>query len=374
MRFADIPGHEGVKARLRQMADTGRIPHALLLEGPAGIGKFALARAFAQYIHCTARTADGDSCGRCPSCLQHAAFNHIDALYSFPLLKKNSKPTISDDYARQFHEYLDGHLFMDFDAWLASMGNPNGQPMIYVEEAAELLRRLNLTAHNAEYKTVLMWLPERLRPEAANKLLKLVEEPYPDTIFIMTSDNPRGILGTIYSRTQRISVPRYEADEIVACLTARHGATPEAARAAADIADGSMLAALRLLGTDKERAEHFELFKELMRRAWMRQIIDLRAWSRKVADLGREGSMRFYEYCSRMIRENFILNLHDDTLVALTADERAFCARFSPFVNERNVVEMAAAVDSAITDTRLNGNAKIIAFDLAVQMILLVKR
>ncbi|MCM1037424.1 MAG: DNA polymerase III subunit delta [Bacteroides sp.] len=374
MRFADIPGHEAVKSRLRQMADSGRIPHALLLEGPAGIGKYALARAFAQYIHCTDRTADGDSCGRCPSCLQHRAFNHIDALYSFPLLKKNSKPTVSDDYAREFHVFLDTHTFMDFDEWLATMGNPNGQPMIYVEEATELLRRLNLTAHNSEYKTVIMWLPERLRPEAANKLLKLVEEPHRDTIFIMTSDNPRGILGTIYSRTQRIAVPRYEPEEIVGYLTAGRGATPEAARAAADIADGSMLAALRLLGADRERAAHFELFKELMRLAWMRKIIDLRAWSRRVADLGREGSVNFYTYCSRMIRENFILNLHDPALVALTAEEQAFCAKFSPFVNERNVVEMAAAVDSAITDTRLNGNAKIIAFDLAVQMILLVKR
>lgn len=373
MRFADIPGHAEEKRRLREMVDSRRIPHAILLEGAEGTAKFALARAFAQYVHCTARTPDGDSCGKCPDCLQHQGFNHIDTLYSFPLLKKNSRPTISNDYMADFKEYVGRDVFMDFDNWLSVLGNPNGQPMIYVEEATELLRRLNMTAHRSDYKIVLLWLPERLRPEAANKLLKLVEEPYADTIFVMTSDNPRNILGTIYSRTQRIAVRRYTEDEIREILV-RDGASDTAARSAAALSEGSMTRARRLLDADGPRARQLELFMQLMRLAWQRDIVALRGWSQDVAALGREGSIRFYEYCSRLLRENFILNVADPSLVSLTEEEMAFCRRFCPYVNERNVVDLMSALDSAVNDTALNGNAKIISFDLAVQAILLLKR
>jgi len=133
-------------------------------------------------------------------------------------------------------------------------------------------------------------------------------------------------------------------------------------------------AAFLLLAEDAERAEHLELFKELMRKAWQRKVIDLRAWSQQVAALGREGSIRFYEYCSRLIRENFILNLREPALNALTEAEQQFCSRFSPYVNERNVIEIAQILDRAISDVRGNGNGKLISFDLAVQMILLLKR
>lgn len=374
MRFADIPGQEATKQRLRDMADRGHIPHALLLEGPQGVGKFALIRALAQYIHCTDRTPDGDSCGRCAACLQHQSFNHIDVIYSFPVLKKNSKPTISDDYADEFHDFMRECPVMDFEQWLPRLGNVNGQPVMYVDEANELLRRLNLKARQSRYKIVLMWLPERLNTDTANKLLKLVEEPYDDTIFLMSSDNPRGILPTIYSRTQRISVPRYSEQEITATLMAETGIDREAAANAAALADGSMSTAYQLAGLDKERQRYLDLFIQLMRLAWQRKVLELRAWSLDAAALGRESSIRFYDYCVRMVRENFIYNIGDDRLVALTQAERQFSSKFSPFINERNVEDIASTLDAARNDTAQNGNAKIIAFDLAVKIILLLRR
>lgn len=373
MRFADIPGQEHTKQRLREMVDSGRIPHALLLEGPQGVGKYALIRAMAQYIHCTARSG-GDSCGRCPACLQHQSFNHIDVMYSYPVLKKDSKPTVSDDYAAEFREFIKESPIMDFEQWLPRLGNVNGQPKIYVEEANELLRRLNLKARQARYKIVLMWLPERLNQDTANKLLKLVEEPYNDTIFLMASDNPRGILPTIYSRTQRINVPRYGEAEIAAILQSETGIDATTAADAAAISDGSLVTAYHMAGLNKERQLHLELFMRLMRLAWQRKVIDLRAWSVDIAALGREGQMRFYDYCARMIRENFIYNIGNDSLVAMTGDERGFSAKFAPFINERNVEDLSATLDAARNDTALNGNAKIISFDLAVKVILLLRR
>ena len=220
MRFADIPAHEDVKERLRHMADTDRVPHALLLEGPAGSAKFALARAFTQYLHCTSHV-DGDSCGHCPSCLQHQAFNHIDTVFSFPVIKRSGKPAISDDYAEDFRAFMGEYPYMDFDAWRVSLDNLNSQPQIYVDEGQELLRRLSYMARQARYKVVLLWLPERMREDTANKLLKLVEEPFDDTKIIMVSNNARLILPTIYSRTQRIEVRRYSDAEVVGILEAR---------------------------------------------------------------------------------------------------------------------------------------------------------
>lgn len=373
MRFADIPGHDDVKKRLREMADSGRIPHALLLEGPAGAGKFALARAFAQYIHCTARTPDGDSCGRCPSCLQHQAFNHIDTVFSFPVVKKNSKPTISDDYADVFREFMGKYPYMDFDRWLEMLDNINAQPQIFVEEGNELLRRLTFMARQARFKVVLLWLPERMKEETANKLLKLVEEPFGDTIFLMVSNNARRILPTIYSRTQRVNVRRYDDDELVAILSA-HGFGDEQARDAARIAEGNVNEALKLADVSKERMQYFELFVELMRKAYARKVGDLRLWSQTVAALGREPVMQFIDYCTRLIRESFLLHLGDTALLTMNAAERAFTAKFFPFINERNVEEMTALFDDARRDIAGNANAKIVFFDLAVRVIILIRR
>ncbi len=374
MKFADIPGHHDIKQRIRHMVLSDRIPHALLLQGPPGTGKFALARATAAFIHCTNRTPQGDSCGQCPNCLQHAKFNNIDTFFSYPVLKKkSSQSTISDDYAPEWHQLLHDSPFMDFQQWLSLLGNTNGQPAIYVDEATHLSTRLNLASRQSKYKIVLMWLPERLQEATANKLLKIIEEPFPDTLFIMTSNNPRAILPTIYSRTQRISVPPYSDHEISNILTAQ-GIDPQTALSIAPLADGNATHALSLAGTDRNRQKQLDLFINLMRKAWMRDVGALRRWSDDIASLGREANINFYEYCAKLVRDNFILNLGNPALTSLSPQEYEFSRKFSPFINTANVEQIFQTITDARNDTALNGNAKIIAFDLAVKMILLIKR
>jgi len=374
MRFADVPFHDDVKARLRGMVDSGHIPHALLIEGPCGTGKFSLARAMAQYIHCSNRTPDGNACGCCPSCIQHQAINHIDTFYSFPVLKRKSgQTTLSDDYLTEFKRFITDSPFMDFELWQSMLGNPNGQPAIYVDEAAALLDRMNRTARQSKFKIVLMWLPERLQEAAANKLLKLVEEPFADTLFIMVSDNAKEILPTIYSRTQRIAVRRYSDSELHNILMSR-GIEAADADAIVPLADGNCNSAIKMVGDDSTKAAYLELFIYLMRKAYLRQVGDLRKWSVKVADLGREGSMRFYDFCARLVRENFIFNIGDMRLISMTPAELEFSRRFAPFINVVNVERIFDTLTSARNDTMLNGNGKIIAFDLAVKMILLIKQ
>lgn len=373
MKFNDIPGHEDVKSRLRNMADTGKTPHALLLEGPAGTGKLSIARAFAQYLHCEHPSADGDSCGRCASCLQHEAFNHIDTIFSFPVVKKD-KLKYSDDYLAEFKELMAESLFMNFDKWVMKLDNINAQPLIYVDEANELIRKLNYTAHGSKYKIVIMWLPERMKEDAANKLLKLVEEPYSDTIFIFVSDNGRQILPTIYSRTQRIPVKRYDDRLVANYLVGAYQVTEDEAADTAHLANGNMATAIDMLSVRKDSSKYLELFMELMRKAYTRHVADLKKWAEKVNDLGRERAMKFYDYCSKMMRENFIMNINIPGLNYMTQAEREFSTKFSPFINERNVEDLITVMDDAKKDIGANASGKLVNFDVAIKVILFLKK
>lgn len=374
MKFSDIPGHKSVKARLQEMADNGRMPHAMMFHGPSGVGKMALARAFAQYIHCEHRM-NGDSCGMCPSCLQHQSFNHIDTHYVFPVIKKKSgSPVISDDYLPEWRDYLSRSQWMDFELWLAILGKENGQPMIYADESVALIRKLHYTAHHANKKIVVMWLPERMNAECANKLLKMIEEPFEDTVLLFVSNEASAVLPTIYSRTQRIELKRYSDDQLSRYLQDTYSLEAADSMAIAHVSEGNVNAAVRNLGKAKDSGRYLELFITLMRLAYQRKVKELRDWSGDVADLGREKEVRFLEYCQRLVRENFIYNIQIPSLNYMTRDENAFSANFARFITERNVEKLITELNQAAIEITANGNAKIILFDLAIKIILLLKR
>ncbi len=377
MLFKEIPVHENTRQRLLSLADNDRIPHALLIEGPSGTGKFALARAFAQYIHCTGRKpGDKDSCGVCPSCIQHQSMSHIDTLYVFPVVKldKMTNAPVSDDFLTEWKEYLDGRRFMDFSVWTETFDKKNAQPITYANESGALLRKLSFAAHGSKYKVVLWWLPEKMNEEAANKILKMLEEPWEDTLFIMVSDNPKELLPTIYSRVQRISTGRVADSVIAGILETERGIGSEDAMSIAHNADGSVTAALRSIGSRSNENEFFNMFVTLMRQAYQRKIADLKEWSAVLATLGREKEIKFYEYSVRLIRENFIYNFKLPQLNYLNSTESAFSVRFARFINERNVEKLIEVFDKARIDIAGNANGKIVNLDVAIKVILLLKQ
>lgn len=373
MKFSDIPFHETAKERIRAMVDSDRIPHALLLEGALGIGKFALARAAAQYIHCENRHY-GDSCGECPSCLQHQSFNHIDTHFVFPIIKKKSgSPSFCDDFLEEWREFVTENPYMDFQQWMTYLDSPNNQPVIYVDESDALIHKLSFTTHNSKYKIALVWLPERMHVSAANKLLKQIEEPFSDTLFIMVSNNAKEILPTIYSRVQRIELKRLPDDVVAAQLASKYALDDNDAMAIAHLAEGSMIRAKNYLNKSSENHHFLELFMALMRLAYQRHVKELKEWATDIASLGRETELRFLEYCMRLIRENFIMNLRVSKLNYMNKEEAAFGANFARFINERNVLKIVDELDKASIDIAGNGNAKIVLFDMAVRMIILLK-
>lgn len=373
MRFCDIPGHDSIKRRLCSLVDSGRMPHALLLEGKEGSAKFALAMALAQYIQCTDRH-DSDSCGQCRSCRQMAMLGHYDVYYMYPVVKKNSKPTTSAYFDKEFAEYMAEHPFMGLERWQKFLDDVNAQPAIFVEDANEVLGKLGTTARSGRNKVVLMWMAERMREEAANKLLKIIEEPYPDTFFILTTNNPRAILPTIYSRCQRVAVPQYSDVEVGDILMRYTNLSPEAAMAIASTVEGNAARAIALANNDSAQLQSLDLFTRLMRGAYAKKVPELRRWADELGGKGREANINFYNYCSHLIRENFILNIGEPVLNTLTTAEAQFSQRFSPFINERNVEDLLTLFDRGAADIAANANPRIVAFDTAIQIIMLLRR
>lgn len=374
MKFSQIPSHDNVKRQLRDMVADRRIPHALLLHGPAGTGKFMLARTFSQYLHCQARTPEGEPCGVCPSCVQHESFNHVDSLYVFPVVKTDKlKAPVSDDYMTEFKEFVQASPFMDFDRWTGYFEKKNAQPVIYVSESEALEQRLAVTTTVSPYKTVIIWLPEKMNEQTANKLLKLIEEPFSDTVFILVSDNAAAILPTIYSRCRPIEMKRLSDEAIAGYLTSHLAIDPQDALSMAHIAAGDINAALRAMDATSVSRMFFDYFVRLMRLAYQRDVKGLKEWSAEIAALGREQEVKFYDYARRLIRENFVYNFNVPALLYLNRTEADFSKKFARFITENNAERIIAEMDRAATDIAGNANGKIVNFDFAIKMIILIK-
>ncbi len=372
MKFSDVIGQDEVKQRLRQMVAEERVPHALMFCGPQGSGKMALALAFASYLLCGNR-ADGDSCGGCQQCLMAERLSHPDLHFSYPVIRPSGTGSehkmSSEDFAAEWREMLLQGPYFTMDKWLAAMGAANQQALMGVGESDLLLKRLSLKSSQGGYKVVVMWLPERMNGECANKILKLLEEPPQQTVFVMVCEEPGRLLDTIRSRAQRIDIRRIDDGAIERALVERRGIDAEAARRLARAAGGSWLAALDELDADSEKRQFLDMFISLMRLAYMRKIKDLRKWSDTAAALGREKQRRMLAYFLRLVRENFMYNFHNPQLCYMTRDEENFARNFAPYINEANVLEMSALMNTAIRDIGQNANAKIVFFDMATNII-----
>ena len=377
MKFSDVIGQEEVKQRLRQMVAEERVPHALMFCGPRGSGKMALALAFASYLLCRDRH-DGDSCGACPQCAMTAKLEHPDLHFSEPVIRPSGTGSehkmSSEDFAAEWRGLLLQGPYFTLEQWLAAMGAANQQAQMGVGESDALSRALSLKSSQGGYKVAILWLPERMNAECANKMLKLLEEPPQATVFILVCEEPGMLIDTIKSRAQRIDVRRIADEDIERALVERRGIDTDSAHRIARAAGGSWLGALEELAAGSEKKEFLDMFISLMRLAYMRKIKELRKWSDTAAALGRERQRRMLEYFLRLVRENFMYNFRNPQLCYMTRDEENFAHNFSPYVNEANVLEISAMMNRAIRDIGQNANAKLVFFDMATNIIVALIR
>ena len=376
MKRNEVIGQEEVWQRLTEMVREERLPHAIMLCGPQGCGKMALALAFASYLVCQNRDGHNEACGECKQCKMLEKWGHPDLLFSYPTIKtpamgSEHKP-VSEDFAEEWRNMISRSPYFNIEQWMTEIGAENQQAIITAGESDELNRKLSLKSSQGGYKVSVIWLPERMNIECANKILKLIEEPPSHTVFIMVSENPDNLLETIRSRVQRIDVKKTDNESIQKALVSKYGITEDDAMRVARLANGDWLTAVGELTADSGNKDFLADFQSLMRIAYQRNVRDLKRWSDNINSYGREKQKRFLTYFLRLIRESFMYNFQQPDLSYLTSQEEAFTANFARFVNENNILQINELANKAIRDISQNANGKIVFFDMALQMIVLL--
>ena len=376
MDFSNVIGQEPAKERLIQMVKEGRLPHALLFCGPEGVGKMALAMAFASYLLTNPDGEDNGSIDTTNALAMLRKWEHPDLHFSYPTIKRSNMSSdhqpISNDFTQEWHEMIMQGTYFTMNQWMKQMGATTQQAIITGAESDELSRILALKSSQGGYKIAIIWRPERMNLTSANKLLKLLEEPPHKTIFLMVCEEPEKLLETIISRTQRIDVKRIDDDAIEQALITQRGIDHDAAHRIARIANGSWLKALETLDTGNENREFLNMFQMLMRLCYMRNVKDLKRWSEVVSAYGREKERRMLTYFQQQVRENFIFNFQRPELNYMILEEEGFARNFARFINEANVIEINELFEKANRDIGQNANAKVVFYDIALKLIVLL--
>ena len=380
MKFNEVIGQQECKERLMQMVEEDRLPHAIMLCGPQGVGKLALAISFGCYL--LGRKLNAQNTLLIPDTqneVEHpmlAKLEHPDLHFTYPTIKLSSMSSdhmpVSDDFAHEWHELLMQGPYFSMDQWMTAMGGENQQAIITAGESDELVRKLSLKSSQGGYKVSVIWLPERMNIACANKLLKLIEEPPTQTVFLMVCEEPDKLLETIRSRVQRIDVKRLSTEEVKTALEERCGLDANTASRISRLCGGSWLKALQELQEGTENEQFLDLFMSLMRLAYMRKVKDLRKWSETLSSFGREKQKRFLQFFMRMLRENFMYNFQQQDLCYMTQREEDFAKNFARFINENNILQLYDLANVAIRDIGQNANAKIVFFDFVLKIIVLL--
>jgi DNA polymerase-3 subunit delta' len=373
MQFKDVIGQRPTKALLVQLFREQRVPHAIMLIGPPGNGKLALALAFAQYLNCREKT-DTDSCGVCSSCLKYKKLIHPDLHFTIPVVKTSTltKPT-STDYLPKWREYFIANPYPLYERWIQMISEENKQGMIYVDEASEIIQKLNRKSYEADYKVSLIWLPETMHLTCANKILKVLEEPPANTLFILVTEEEQRLISTIRSRCQTIRLPRIDEQDLAESLATHPALAENNPYDIARLANGNFILAEELLKEDEVRRYNHRQYTSLMRAGYGRNLQDLLVWSDEISSIGRIRQLSFLRYCSDFTRENFMSNFKQPELVTMDNDEVKFANKFAPFIHDKNVMHLFAEFEKSLKDVASNGNVKAIFTDMALKVSKLIR-
>ncbi len=388
----EVIGQQDIWNRLMEMVRENRVPHALMFCGPQGCGKLAMALAFASFLLGEREEADAAAAQTLPpmsddqkrrACSMLSKWEHPDLHFTFPTIKtsdmSSDQSPVSLDYIRQWREMLlsQGPYILISD-WMKRMGKVdadfNKQAIITAEETDNLSKELSMMSSQGGYKISVIWLPERMNLTSANKILKLLEEPPRQTLFLLVSENPELLLETIRSRAQRIDFKKIDNEEVKKALIERRLLDENTAHRIARIAGGNWNLALEELDSGNENRQHLDMFIMLMRLAYMRNIHDLKKWSEVVATFGREKQKRMLDYFMHMLRESFMYNFRQPELSYMTQDEEDFAKNFARFINEANIIDISDLFEESKKFIAQNANPKIVFFDMALKVIVLLIR
>jgi DNA polymerase-3 subunit delta' len=332
-----------------------------------------MALAFAQYLNCRDKS-DTDSCGVCSSCVKYRKLIHPDLHFTIPVLKTPSlsKPT-STDYLPKWREFFLANPYPVYERWNQFIAEENKQGMIYVDEASEILQKLSRKSYEADYKVSLIWLPETMHLSCANKILKVLEEPPANTLFILVSEEEQRLIGTIRSRCQTIRLPKIAEADLTRALAGHPALGENNPATVARISNGNYILAEEFLLDDEVRKFNHRQYTALMRSGYGRNLQELLSWSDDISAIGRIRQLSFLRYCSDFTRENFMSNFKQPELISMDENEGKFAGKFAPFIHERNVMHLFNEFERSLKDIASNGNAKAIFTDMALKVSKLIR-
>ena len=375
MLFKEIVGSLNTKKQLIEGVRNNRVSHAQLFSGKSGSAKLALALAYAQFLNCENRIED-DSCGNCSSCLKYNTISHPDLHLIFPVLKAGSvKTPTSDSFVNNWRAFIKENYYSSLNNWIDSFGaeNKSGQQgAIYKDEASSIHKKLSLKNYEAPYRVVLIWMPERMNLEVSNKLLKLFEEPPKGTIFLLVTENANQLLPTIISRLQTIKVPDFTAEDIV-CYFGENLISLEKAKQLRNLTDADLGKMIQIVNDKENDLDLFQDFSSWMRLSYKMDVIGISKWVDELSVKGRKKQQLFLSYAIKMVRECLIYNFASNTLLKTNEKEYSFLTNFSPFIHEENSVLITEKLEESIKAINRNANAKILFFELSLQMVKFLK-
>lgn len=363
MKFTDIIGQENIKAQLVQMVDNERIPHAQILLGSKGTGALPLAIAFAQYVLCENK-ADGESCGRCRACIKVSKHIHPDVHYSYPTI---GSKMVSTNFLKEWKAAIEENPYLDVNQWLEKIGAENKQGNITKDECLNIIKKLSLKTFEGKYKILIMWLPEYLGKEG-NRLLKLIEEPPENTLFLLVAENIELILNTILSRCQLLKINSLTESQIIENLVNKHQIGEEKATNAARLASGNFNEALNLVSNIEN--DHAKVFLEWFRACYKGNGEEIMKWMTDFTKkTGREGQKQLITYALHFLREFLLLKMVGEGYkLRLQGAEETTAKNMTKVLNHEQVDKMMELFNDLYYSIERNGNGKILFLDTSIQL------
>jgi DNA polymerase-3 subunit delta' len=362
MQFKDIYGQEQLKQKLIQTANSGRISHAQLFLGPEGSGALPLAIAYSQYINCLQPT-ETDSCGECSSCVKFSKLIHPDLHFTFPTIAIEKKK-LSNDFIQEWREAFTSNPYLSELQWLLKLDSEGKkQGNVTADECRDIIRKLGLTAYEAKYKTVVIWLPEYLRLEG-NIILKLLEEPPPQTLILLVAQDADKVIATILSRTQIVRIHKLQDEDVTNALVKDYGIPQLEAETLARVSEGNLSMALTLI--EAGRSDYHQLFVTWMRACYSNNVAEMDSCVAKITGTGREFIKSFIGYTLHMLRSVFLYHYADKSLIKLSEEEKDFMVKFAFTMNGENLPDITGALNDATYHVERNADLKITFLNLSL--------
>lgn len=372
MKFSEVVGQNKIKQLLIEETKSNRISHAQMFLGPSGIGKLPLAIAFSQFLLCD-NPSKKDACGVCPSCTKIQHNVHPDLHFVFPVVNVKGVKS-ADDRRKDWNTFLEQNTYFDLTNWLQFTDEMGKSPQIGVEESRHILKKLSLKSFSGKYKIMIVWLPEKMNIAAANKLLKVLEEPPEKTLFFLVCDSIESILPTIISRTQIIKIPALSNDDIIGYLKSNYQIDDSNAQTIANLSQGSLVEALNMIKGDKSQHIYFDLFVSLMRAAYAIDAIQLMDVAENLAAQDKENQKNFLLYGLHIFRESLMRNYLGKESENLRIEENNFLKKFARFINNQNISLLSNEFNDAYYHLERNANPKILFTDLVIRLTKMIKK